>query len=81
MIAAQPTRGLDIGAIENIHRQILAERDRGAAVLLVSLELDEIMQLADTIGIIYNGKMLKIAEASSMTSLDVGKYMMGVKEA
>ena len=42
---------------------------------------DEIMQLADTIGIIYNGKMLKIAEASSMTSLDVGKYMMGVKEA
>ncbi len=79
-IFVQPTRGLDIGAIENIHRQILAERDRGAAVLLVSLELDEIMQLADTIGIIYNGKMLKIAEASSMTSLDVGKYMMGVKE-
>ena len=80
-IFVQPTRGLDIGAIENIHRQILAERDRGAAVLLVSLELDEIMQLADTIGIIYNGKILKIAEASSMTSLAVGKYMMGVKEA
>ena len=80
-IFVQPTRGLDIGAIENIHRQIIAERDRGAAVLLISLELDEIMQLADTIGIIYNGEFLKIAEASSMTSLDVGKYMMGVKEA
>ena len=81
IIFVQPTRGLDIGAIENIHRQILEERDRGAAVLLVSLELDEIMQLADTIGIIYNGELLKIAEASTMTSLDVGKYMMGVREA
>ena len=79
-IFVQPTRGLDIGAIENIHKQILRERDRGAAVLLISLELDEIMQLADTIGIIYNGELLKIAEASTMTSLDVGKYMMGVKE-
>ncbi|MBQ6385468.1 MAG: ABC transporter ATP-binding protein [Lachnospiraceae bacterium] len=80
-IFVQPTRGLDIGAIENIHRQIIEERDRGAAVLLVSLELDEIMQLADTIGIIYNGELLKVAEARTMTSLDVGKYMMGVKEA
>ena len=79
-IFVQPTRGLDIGAIENIHKQILRERDRGAAVLLISLELDEIMQLADTIGIIYNGELLKIAEASTMTSLDVGKFMMGVKE-
>ncbi len=80
-IFVQPTRGLDIGAIENIHRMILAERDRGAAVLLISLELDEIMQLADTIGVIYSGEMLKIADASTMTSQDVGKYMMGVKEA
>ena len=80
-IFVQPTRGLDIGAIESVHREIIAERDRGAAVLLISLELDEIMQLADTIGIMYNGEFLKIAEASTMTSLDVGKYMMGVKEA
>ena len=51
------------------------------AVLLISLELDEIMELADTIGVIYNGQLLKIADASTMTSHDVGKYMMGVKEA
>ena len=81
IIFVQPTRGLDIGAIENIHRQILAERDKGTAVLLVSLELDEIMELADTIGVIYNGQLLKIADTSTLTSHDVGKYMMGVKEA
>ena len=81
IIFVQPTRGLDIGAIENIHRQIIAERDKGVAVLLISLELDEIMELADTIGVIYNGQLLKIADASTMTSHDVGKYMMGVKEA
>ena len=81
IIFVQPTRGLDIGAIENIHRQILAERDRGAAILLISLELDEIMELADTIGVIYNGQLLKTAPAETMTSHDVGRYMMGVKEA
>jgi simple sugar transport system ATP-binding protein len=80
VIFVQPTRGLDIGAIENIHRQILAERDQGTAILLVSLELDEIMELADTIGVIYNGQFLKIADASTLSSHDVGKYMMGVKE-
>ena len=79
-IFVQPTRGLDIGAIENIRSQILRSRDSGAAVLLVSLELDEIMQLADTIGIIYGGEMVKIADASTMTLRDVGKYMMGVRE-
>ena len=81
IIFVQPTRGLDIGAIENIHRQIFDERRRGAAILLISLELDEIMKLADTIGVIYNGELLKTAPASEMTSHDVGRYMMGVKEA
>lgn len=79
MIFVQPTRGLDIGAIENIHRQILAEREKGKAILLVSLELDEIMSLADTIGIIYNGEILKIADAKSLSANEVGEYMMGVK--
>ena len=79
-IFMQPTRGLDVGAIENIHKQILAERDAGAAILLISLELDEVMELADTIGVIYNGKLLKIADATTLTSLDVGRYMMGVTE-
>lgn len=80
MIFVQPTRGLDIGAIENIHKQILEEREKGRAILLISLELDEVMQLADTIGVIYNGEILKIADASELTTNEVGSYMMGVKE-
>ncbi len=81
IIFVQPTRGLDIGAIENVHKQILAERDRGAAILLISLELSEVMELADTIGVIFGGEMLKIAPAESLTRNDVGRYMMGVKDA
>jgi len=79
MIFVQPTRGLDIGAIENIHRQILDERDKGRAILLISLELDEIMELADTIGVLYNGELLKVSEASALTTDEVGRYMMGVR--
>lgn len=79
MIFVQPTRGLDIGAIENIQSQIIAERARGRAVLLISLELDEIMNLADTIGVIYNGELLKIADAKTLTSMQVGEFMMGVR--
>jgi len=79
MVFVQPTRGLDIGAIDTIHRQVLAERDRGKAILLISLELDEIMSLADTIGIIYNGEILKIAGVSDLTTNEVGNYMMGVR--
>lgn len=80
-IYVQPTRGLDVGAIENIHRQILKERAKGKAILLISLELDEVMELADTIGVIYNGKINKIADASTLTSLEVGEYMMGVDQS
>lgn len=78
LIFVQPTRGLDIGAIENIHRQIIAQRDKGKAVLLISLELDEVMNLADTIGVIYNGKIEKIADAKTLTPGEVGEFMMGV---
>ena len=81
IIFVQPTRGLDIGAIENVHNQILEERDRGAAILLISLELSEVMELADTIGVIFSGELLKIAPAGSMTRNEVGRYMMGVREA
>ena len=80
IIFVQPTRGLDIGAIEHIHQQILQERDKGKAILLISLELDEIMNLADTIGVIYNGQLLKVAPADTMSTNEVGRYMMGVKE-
>ena len=79
MIFVQPTRGLDIGAIENIHRQIIAQRDAGKAILLISLELDEIIGLADTIGVMYSGEMRKIAPADTLTANQVGEYMMGVK--
>ncbi len=79
-IFVQPTRGLDIGAIENIHRQILKERDSGKAVLLISLELDEIMELADTIGVIFRGQLRKIAPAGSFTASEVGEFMMGTRQ-
>ena len=81
IIFMQPTRGLDAGAVMNIHRQIVAERDRGAAVLLISLDLDEIMDCADTIAVIYNGSINKIAPASELTVDDIGLYMMGVKKS
>lgn len=79
MIFVQPTRGLDIGAIENIHKMILEERDKGKAVLLVSLELDEVMEMADTIAVIYNGKIDKIADVNDLSTHEVGEFMMGVK--
>lgn len=78
ILFVQPTRGLDIGAIENIHRQILEQRSKGKAILLISLELEEVMKLADTIGVIYSGELLKTAPAESLTVNQVGNYMMGV---
>ena len=78
IIFMQPTRGLDAGAVMNVHRQIIAERDRGAAVLLISLDLDEILDCADTIAVIYNGSINKIAPAQELTADDIGLYMMGV---
>ena len=77
-IFVQPTRGLDIGAIERIHKQIVEERDKGKAVLLISLELDEVIDLADTIAVIYNGEIDLIAPAEELTEKEVGEYMMGV---
>ncbi|MEH7250107.1 ABC transporter ATP-binding protein [Neobacillus niacini] len=79
MIFVQPTRGVDIGAIENIHKMMIHERDQGKAILLISLELDEIMNVADTIGVIYNGRLQKIASSESLTTNEVGEYMMGAK--
>lgn len=79
VIFVQPTRGLDIGAIENIHKQIVAEREKGKAILLISLELDEVMSLADTIAVIYSGEILKVADAKTLSVKEVGEFMMGVK--
>ncbi len=74
----QPTRGLDVGAIEAIHTRINMLRKEGKAILLISLELDEVLQLADTILVMYNGKVQTSKKASELTKLQVGEYMMGV---
>jgi len=77
MIAVQPTRGLDVGAIEFIHRNLVAERDAGRAVLLVSLELDEIMNLADRILVMYKGQVVAEVAAHEATEENLGLLMMG----
>ncbi len=77
LIAAQPTRGLDVGAIEFVHEQILAERDRGKAVLLVSLELEEVLSIADRILVIYEGLIVHEVLAEEATDEMLGYYMTG----
>ena len=81
LIFVQPTRGLDIGATMAIRERIVAQRDRGKAILLISLELDEVLALADTIGVIYGGRMLRVAPALELTRYEVGEYMMGVRRS
>ena len=80
LIAVQPTRGLDVGAIENIHRQIVAQRDAGKAVLLVSLELDEVMTLSDRILVMYEGEIVGELDPKTTTVEELGLYMAGAKK-
>jgi general nucleoside transport system ATP-binding protein len=80
LIAAQPTRGVDIGAIEFIHREIIKKRDEGTAVLLVSAELSEVMSLSDRIGVLYNGKLVAVLDNNEkLTEEEIGYYMLGIK--
>ena len=79
MLAVQPTRGLDVGAIENIHKQIVAQRDAGKAVLLVSLELDEVMNLSDRILVMYEGEIVGELDPKQTTVEELGLYMAGAK--
>ncbi len=79
LIAVQPTRGLDVGAIENVHRQIVAQRDAGKAVLLVSLELDEVMSLSDRILVMYEGEIVGQLDPKTTTAEELGLYMAGAK--
>jgi general nucleoside transport system ATP-binding protein len=79
LIAAQPTRGVDVGSIEFIHKTIVAERDRGAAVLVISAELDEVMSLSDRIAVIYHGKIVAIIPADEATREDLGLLMAGAQ--
>jgi ABC-type uncharacterized transport system ATPase subunit len=79
LIASQPTRGLDVGSVEYIHNRILQKRDEGCAVLLVSSELDEIMQLADRIAVMFRGKIVDILPAGKVTKEEVGLLMAGIQ--
>jgi len=79
LIAVQPTRGLDVGAIEYIHGQLVAQRDAGKAVLLVSLELDEVMNLSDRILVMYEGQIVGQLDPKKTTLQELGLYMAGAK--
>jgi simple sugar transport system ATP-binding protein len=77
VLAAQPTRGIDVGSIEYIHEQIVKERDSGTAVLIVSTELDEVMALSDRVLVMYRGKIVAELDPKKVSHMDVGLYMAG----
>ena len=79
LVAVQPTRGLDVGAIEYIHKQLVAERDKGKAVLLVSLELDAVMDVPDRILVMYEGEIVGELDPKKTTQEELGLYMAGAK--
>ena len=80
LVAVQPTRGLDVGAIEYIHKQLVARRDAGKAVLLVSLELDEVMNVSDRILVMYEGEIVGELDPKTTTVQELGLYMAGAKK-
>ncbi|MCL2277033.1 MAG: ABC transporter ATP-binding protein [Treponema sp.] len=80
LVAVQPTRGLDVGACEYIHKQLITERDKGRGVLLISLELDEVMDVSDRILVIYEGKIVADVRPKDVTYQDLGLYMSGSKQ-
>ena len=80
LLVSQPTRGLDVGSIEFIHRRIVEARDKGAAVLLISAELDEIMSLSDRIAVMYKGQILETLDAKEATREQLGLLMAGVSK-
>ncbi len=79
LVAVQPTRGLDVGAIEFIHKQLVAQRDAGKAVLLISLELDEVMDVPDRILVMYEGEIVGEVDPKKTTQEELGLYMAGAK--
>ena len=79
IVAVQPTRGLDVGAIEHIHSELVAQRDAGKAILLVSLELDEVMNLSDRILVMYEGEIVGELDPKTTTTQELGLYMSGAK--
>jgi simple sugar transport system ATP-binding protein len=81
LIASQPTRGLDVGSIEYIHKQIIKKRDEDTGVLVVSSELDEILALSDRIAVMYKGQIMDILDAKKATKEDLGLLMAGIHPA
>ena len=81
LIAALPTRGLDVGAIEFIHQKLIEQRDRGKAVLLISFELDEIMNVSDQIAVIYDGQIIDVVNPIETTEQELGLLMAGHSKA
>lgn len=79
LIAAQPTRGLDVGAIEFIHRRLIEQRDKGKAVLLISFELDEILNVSDRIAVIFDGEIIATVDPKTTTEQELGLLMAGSK--
>jgi simple sugar transport system ATP-binding protein len=77
LIANQPTRGVDVGSIEFIHKQIVLQRDNGVAVLLVSAELDEVLSLADHVAVMFHGRIVKTLPIEEATRERVGLLMAG----
>ena len=80
LIAVQPTRGLDVGSIEYIHKRLVGERDKDKAVLLVSLELSEIINLSDRIAIVNGGQLIGIVNAAETNENEIGLMMAGVQK-
>jgi simple sugar transport system ATP-binding protein len=79
LVAAQPTRGLDVGSIEYIHKRLVEKRDEGTAVLLVSTELDEVMSLGDRIAVMYQGRIVDVLESAAATPQQLGLLMGGAQ--
>ncbi|MGL5357562.1 MAG: ABC transporter ATP-binding protein [Metamycoplasmataceae bacterium] len=80
IIIVQPTRGLDVGAINNVHNYILQEKEKGKAILLISFELDEVLALADTIAVINKGKIVEMKSAKDLSREEIGFFMAGLKK-
>ena len=80
LIAAQPTRGVDVGSIEYIHQHVLQKRDEGVAVLLISVELDEIMGLADRIVVMFDGQIMGERNPNQTDEKELGMLMAGITE-
>ena len=79
LIAVQPTRGLDVGAIEYIHKQIVEQRNKGKAVLLVSLEMDEVLDVSDRILVMYEGEIVGELDPKKTNPEEIGLFMAGAK--